>query len=244
MDPLSILAPAAVILFAGAFVRSSLGFGDAVLAMPLLAMVLGIKTATPLVALFASTIAASILLRNWRKADFQATWRLILSSLLGIPFGLFILTQFPETILKLCLGILIAGYGAYRIFRPDLSIGSRSWPAFVFGFFAGILGGAYNTNGPPIVIYGTLRKWAPRDFRATLQGYFFPTGLLIAVGHGAAGLWTPQVGKLYLVCLPFVAAGIYLGGKVNKSIKADLFAGIINAVLLGLGLMLILRAVL
>ena len=42
-----------------------------------------------------------------------------------------------------------------------------------FGFFAGILGGAYNTNGPPVVIYGSLRKWSPATFRATLQGYFF-----------------------------------------------------------------------
>lgn len=244
MDSFSILAPAAVILFTGAFVRSALGFGDAVIAMPLLAMVIGIKTATPLVALFASTIAASILIRNWRKTDFQATWRLIISSLIGIPVGLIFLTQFSETILKLCLGTLVAGYGAYRIFRPGFSIGKASFPAYIFGFFAGILGGAYNTNGPPIVIYGTLRRWAPQDFRATLQGYFFPTGLLIVAGHGAAGLWTPQVGKFYLICLPFVAAGIFLGGRINRSIQGDLFIRIINCVLIVLGLVLIFRSTL
>jgi uncharacterized membrane protein YfcA len=240
---LSLLLPAALILFFGAFVRSALGFGDAVVAMPLLALVLGITTATPLVALVASTIALSILIKNWRKADFHATWRLIVASFAGIPIGLLFLTEVPETYLKLCLGILITGYGMYRILKPALSIGRAPLPAFLFGFFAGVLGGAYNTHGPPVVIYGTLRRWSPQDFRATLQGYFLPTGLMIAAGHGAAGLWTATVAKLYLLCLPCVGLGIFLGGKVNRSIRGDLFLSIINFVLIGLGLLLIFRAV-
>jgi uncharacterized protein len=244
MDLFPTIIPAALILFSGAFVRSALGFGDAVIAMPLLAMVMGIKTATPLVALFATTIASSILIRNWQKVDFQSTWRLILSSLAGIPLGLYFLTKIPESGLKLCLGVLIAGYGIYRLFQVGFFIEKPRWPAFLFGFFAGVLGGAYNTNGPPIVIYGTLKRWKSQDFRATLQGYFLPTGLLIALGHGASGLWTAQVGKLYLICLPCVAAGIFLGGKINRSIRADHFIKIINCVLIGLGLMLIYKAIL
>lgn len=241
MIPLSLIAITGFILFTGAFIRSSLGFGDAVFAMPLLALVLGIKTATPLVALFASTIAVSILARNWRKADFQATWRLILSSLPGIPIGLYLLTGLPENVLKIVLGSMIAGYGIFRLLRPRISIGRVPLLTFIFGFFAGILGGAYNTNGPPIVIYGTLRNWPPQHFRATLQGYFLPTGFLIAAGHGAAGLWTGRVWSLYLLCIPFVAAGIFIGGRVNRSLRGDLFSSIIHWVLVLLGLMLILK---
>ena len=39
------------ILFISTFIRSTLGFGDALLAMPLLTLIIGVQTATPLVAL-------------------------------------------------------------------------------------------------------------------------------------------------------------------------------------------------
>ena len=72
------------------------------------------------------------------------------------------------------------------------------------GFIAGSFGSAYNTNGPFIVIYGTIHKWSPEKFRATLQGYFLPTGLLIVISHGFGCLWNHQVFKLYLMTLPVV----------------------------------------
>src|SRR5262249_25397617 len=50
--------------------------------------------------------------------------------------------------------------------------------AWLFGFTGGVLGGAYGMNGPPLVVYGSLRHWSPEHFRATLQGYFLPASLL------------------------------------------------------------------
>ncbi|MCK4932915.1 MAG: hypothetical protein KAT01_12145, partial [Candidatus Aminicenantes bacterium] len=65
-----------VIFFISTFVRSSLGFGDALVAMPLLTLVVGLKTATPTVALVATTISITILVKNWKIADLKATFRL------------------------------------------------------------------------------------------------------------------------------------------------------------------------
>ena len=78
-----------VILFVSTLIHSTLGFGQALIAMPLLAMVVELKTATPLVAFVLMTIAVVILLRNWRVVDLSAVWRLVLSSCFGIPVGLF-----------------------------------------------------------------------------------------------------------------------------------------------------------
>jgi hypothetical protein len=50
---------------------------------------------------------------------------------------------------------------------------------------AGVLGGAYGMNGPPLVIYGSLRGSSPQHFRATLQGYFFRRASRVS---GATGL--------------------------------------------------------
>lgn len=234
---------ALAILFISTFVRSSLGFGDALIAMPLLTLVVGLKTATPTVALVASTIAVTILVKNWKVADFKATFRLILSSFLGIPVGLVLLKGLDEDFMKILLGAFLLLYGLYNLTKPHLKeMRDRLGLAALFGFLAGALGGAYNTNGPLIVIYGTFRRWPPGRFRATLQSYLLPTGFLILLGHGISGLWTSQVFHLYLFSLPVVFLAIYVGGKAHRSMTQKHFERYVDFALICMGIILIWRS--
>jgi uncharacterized membrane protein YfcA len=234
-----------VIFFVSTFIRSSLGFGDALVAMPLLTMVVGLKTATPTVALVATTIAVVILAKNWRIAELKATFRLVLSSFIGIPVGLVLLKGVDEDITKSLLGAILILYGLYNLLKPHLiKISGGIGPAFFFGFIAGILGGAYNTNGPPVVIYGRLRRWAPDRFRATMQSYLLPTGFLILLGHGLSGLWTPQVFRYYILSLPIVFFAIYIGGKAHRAMTQRHFDRFVNAALICMGAALIIRSAL
>ena len=233
-----------VILFVSTFIHSTLGFGQALIAMPLLAMVVELKTATPLVAFVLMTIAAIILLRNWRVADLNAVWRLVLSSCFGIPVGLFLLKGVPEGLMKVFLGTVVILFSLYNLVNRHLKIIDRhrvnggSGLAYLFGFVAGVLGAAYNTSGVVITIYATLRDWSPDRFRSTLQSYFVFTGLLILASHGLAGLWTPYVFRLYGTSLPLILVGIFLGGKLSRLIPQGQFDGYVNVGLLIMGLLL------
>lgn len=242
MSQTSLVAAAVGIIFLAAFVRSALGFGDAVIAMPLLAALLGLRTATPLVAFMGPTIAVLILARHWRKGDWKASTRLIVSSLVGIPIGIYLLTRLPEAPLKIALGLIILVYGLFGILRPSLRIrNEKAALPYLVGFVAGILGGAYNTNGPLVVIYGRLREWPPERFRVTLQAYFLPAGIFILLGHGAAGLWTHQILTLYLWALPALLLGVWAGGRLNRNLSGSRFGRFVDAALVAMGAFLIIR---
>jgi len=238
----ALTAAVVLILFFSTLVRATLGFGDALLAMPVLALLVGIRTAAPLVAMAAPVIAALILVRNWRLADARAAARLILATLLGIPVGLFFLKNVNEDAVNLVLAGVLLLYGLIRI------LGLRAWRlknekfALIFGFAAGLLGGAYNTNGPPVVVYGTLRGWDPARFRATLQGYFLPTGGAILVGHGLAGLWTGRVITLFLWSLPAIVAAVIFGSKLHRAVPAARFERWVYFALLALGAGLLIKS--
>jgi hypothetical protein len=239
------LIPVVGIIFVAALVRSALGFGDAVVAMPLLAMVIGLKTATPLVAFMGPTISLLILMKGWTAGDMKAAARLIAASLLGIPLGVYGLARLPEEPLKIALGALILLYGIFGLARPGARIrNEKAWLPWLVGWTAGVLGGAYNTNGPPVVAYGMLKGWPPEGFRATLQGYFLPTGLMILAGHGIAGLWTGEVVKIYLYSLPAIGLGVVLGGLVNRKLTHDLFAKLVYGFLILMGGILLVRTLL
>jgi uncharacterized membrane protein YfcA len=226
-----------VILGASAFVRSAIGFGDALIAMGLLTDWVGLQTATPLVALISTLISLSILASQWQQVNIKAVIPLLLSTGIGIPIGLVVLKFAPEAIARALLGVMLVAYGAYGLSGLKLPRMATDRWAGLFGLIAGVLGGAYNTNGPPIVIYGTLRRWDPEQFRLTLQSYFFFANFLILAGHAVSGLWTVQVWSLVVLSLPAVALSIWLGGLVNRRIKPALFEKLVFALLLILGLL-------
>ena len=82
-------------------------------------------------------------------------------------------------------------------------------------------------NGPPLVIYGSMRRWSAQHFRATLQGYFLPASLIGLIGYAAVGLWSPAVTRYFLVSLPGAVAAIVIGRMLNKQLKGDGFFKVI-----------------
>ena len=110
---------------------------------------------------------------------------------------------------------------------------------FGLGVLSGIFGGAYNVSGPVAVLYGGLRRWPPEVFRASLQGYFIATSLLIATSHGVTGLWSAQVWRLYAFALPLTAAAIFAGHKLAKRVPQGRLERLIDVAIVLLGLTLI-----
>lgn len=233
--PLTELVYVLLVVGAGAFIRAAVGFGDDLLAMPLLALVIGLQIATPLVGIVSLLVTIVLLATSWRSVNLAASWRLIAASALGAPVGLWVFIHVDEWMMHVVLGGVLIGYGAYNLLRPGLPpLHNERW-AFPFGFVAGILGSAYNTSGPPVIIYGTMRRWSPEVFRATLQGFFLINGMMIAAGHAVAGLWTAQVLWLTLLTLPALALGMLAGIAAQRRISPDAFSRVVFVLLIVLG---------
>ena len=242
LDFVSLVLPVVSILVLSAFVRGMIGFGNALIAMPLLALVVSIQIASPVVALANLTGILIVLAGSWRSVDYRAAWRLTLSSLIGIPIGLFFIKSANESLVRILLGAILVLFGLYYLIAPRLPYLRGEGASYAFGLASGVLGGAYNTNGPPIVLYGALRRWAPASFRATLQGVFLPTNLMVIVGHVLAGLATPAVLKLYAYSLPLMLVATLLGMRLTRRIPQEQFNRIVYAFLVAMGVLLIVRA--
>jgi hypothetical protein len=124
----------------------------------------------------------------------------------------------------------------------ELKHDRRAW-LLVCGFFAGVLGGAYGMNGPPLVIYGAMRRWTAPHFRATLQGYFLPASIIGMGGYWLAGLWTPAVTHYYLLSLPVTVLGVFLGRVINHRLRGEAFVKYLYFGLSGIGALLLVQAI-
>lgn len=220
--------------FAATLVRSTFGFGESLVAVPLFVLVMPVDVAVPLAVLISIVVALVVVIHDRKSIHVASAISLILYAALGIPLGLALLLYVDERAVKIALGCLIASYSAYSLLakrRLRLERDDRRW-LFACGFLSGVLGGAYGLNGPPLVVYGNLRQWTPQHFRATAQAYFLPASLLGFIGYAARGLATVTLAHTFLLCLPAVLTAIFLGRYLNRRLAGAtyyryLFAGLI-----------------
>jgi uncharacterized membrane protein YfcA len=233
-----------LVLFLATLIRSAFGFGEALIAVPLLALVVPVEIAAPVAVLGSITVALIAVVQDWRHVHVRSAGWLVLSTVVGIPLGLLLLKAVAEPIVKGGLATVIIAFSSYSLLSRQKRELHNDKSAWIFGFFAGVLGGAYGMNGPPLVIYGSLRKWSPQHFRATLQGYFLPASLIGMGGYWLAGLWTPVVTRFYLLSLPGVLLATYLGRVLNRRMDAHQFLFYVQLSLVVIGAVLLLQAVL
>ncbi len=232
-----------VVVFLATLIRSAFGFGEALVAVPLLALLIPVEVAVPLAVLLSVTVAGVIVLQDWRSVHFRSAGKLVLATLAGIPLGLLLLKMVEERMIKLLLAVIIIAFSSYSLVdrrRGELKDDRLAW---LFGFAGGILGGAYGMNGPPLVVYGALRRWSPEHFRATLQGYFFPASLVGLAGYYVTGLWVPDVTRFYIWSLVPTLLAVLLGRALNRRMKGHRFLVYVHAMLILIGIMLLINVV-
>jgi uncharacterized membrane protein YfcA len=227
------------VIFLATTIRSAFGFGEALIAVPLLALLIPVEVAVPLATLVSITVAAVVLLQDWRHVQFRGAWRLVVATFFGIPLGLWLLTAAAEYVVKAILAGVILTFSLYCLVsrRPPALKDDRL--AWLFGFAAGVLGGAYGMNGPPLAIYGTLRRWSAEHFRATLQGYFLPASLTSLCGYGLTGVWSHAVTHFYWLSLPVVLAAILLGRAISRRLHGPRFLVYVHSGLIVVGAVLL-----
>lgn len=237
-----ILIQVLAIVFFASTIRAAFGFGEALIAVPLLALIIPINVAAPVAVLISITIASVFVLKDWRHVQFRSVFWLLLATLVGTPLGLFLLHLANEQAVKFILAFVIIGFSSFSLLGWMKAMFHNDRHAWLFGFGAGVLGGAYGMNGPPLVVYGTLRAWTPQQFRATLQGYFLPASLIIMGGYWLTGLWTPEVTYYYLVSLPEVLVAMVLGRVISRNLSGHSFFRAIYVGLVAVGILLLFQA--
>lgn len=235
---MDLLLPMGVILLA-AFTQSLSGFGVALVSMALLPGLVDVQVATPFVALVALTLEFFLLLRYRVEMNIRLVKPIALASILGIPIGVWALKRVDEDLFLFILGVVVTGYALYALLNLRLpKLRHQLW-SYGVGFVAGILGGAYNTSGPPVILYGNSQGWSPGEFKGNLQGFFLVNSIFVIANHALLHNLTSRVWEYYLWSLPAIGLGLILGISLDRYINPELFRKLVLIMLVGMGIRLI-----
>ena len=197
-------------------VRGFSGFGSALIYLPLMSAVFGPKIAAPTFVVADIITGAVFLAGVWQKAHYREVLIMAAAALGAVQVGTLILQHADPIVLRWGLSILVglvvivlaSGWRYHG--RPHLSI------TIAVGLLAGLLGGALQISGPPIIVYW-LGSGFPADvLRANFFAYFslFSFGTLIT--YTFHGLVTPFVLALGVFTTLMMIAGMWVGSQLFK----------------------------
>jgi uncharacterized membrane protein YfcA len=213
-----------------AFAQSVSGFGSALVAVPLLSVLAGPRTAVVTITALSIAMTALATARERRHVQWQVAGALAATGLLGMPLGLVLLTALDPRALTLVIAALVLAVTVL------LACGWSAHPGPWSRRSAGVLSGAMLTstgmNGPPLVITLQAMRLRPDSFRATLQAVFCSQDVAAVVGFVAVG----QMSRTALVAiaagLPGLPLGWLLGDRVFTGIDPAVFRRVVLGMLL------------
>ncbi len=227
-----------IFLLAG-FVQGMTGFGSALVAIPLLSLVIDIKSAVPLCILNSLVITTYLSLKMRRHLEMKKIAPICVAAVPGIIVGSTILKRVSSTLIQTVLGVLLIAYSLFSLFSTPKPRKLHTAWSYVAGFLSGAIGAAFSAGGPPTIIYATLNDWKKDTIKATLSGFFLFNSYLIAAVHAVNGLTTLEIFTYFMISAPFVLLGTVLGTICYGKIPRELYLQIIFAFLTAMGIIMI-----
>ncbi len=202
-----------VTVFAAGFMRGFVGFGAALIIVPVLSLVFGPKAAVAMLIVIDLPGVLQLLPVAVRHAERAIVLPITIMLVLVAPIGGFILVSVDPKIMKIaisclviCMVVLIASGGQLR---GQVKIGIL----LAAGALAGLVQGAAGIGGPPVVAVALARPGDPFQQRANVIGVMSAVALAAVPTLLFYGLFTWQVIKVSLVLIPIYMGAVALGSR-------------------------------
>jgi uncharacterized membrane protein YfcA len=237
-----------VVFFLAHFTEAIVGFGSTLLVLAFGGV--PIKDLLPVLIPMNLTLSSLMTLQSRRDIS-PILWRQILPwSLLGLPLGMVLYRTLSTQRMQGLFGailLLVLLWEAFQAFQArrlakkrldalvqsaeaeataDIAPASRPlsrWQGRVWLFFGGIVQGLYAAGGPFIVYFTSRQGLDKSAFRATLATLWMILYILLFTTLLVRGEWLPHHQKAYLTALPTVFLGLWLGQRLHRMIREDIF---------------------
>jgi uncharacterized protein len=207
--------PAAIVIaiLAGT-VRGFSGFESALIYIPLLSIIYGPATAAASFVIVDFVTGLSFGVRIYRLCQWREVVPLAAASAAVIPLGAIVLKTTDPTILRVAISLLVLSGAAALAFGWRYHVSPSIGTTAAVGMFAGLIGGAVQIAGPPVIIFWLGSRHTAAVARANLVAYFMIFVVISLAVYAGMHLLTPDVVALAAVLAPIHVAASMIGARL------------------------------
>ena len=240
-DPSIYLLILLVGAFTAALVQGATGFGSGLVLNAFWLHILEPSIAIPLNIFTCLLISGAPIYKLRKTLDFSKLKPFIIFGVIGIPFGMLLLTITDPRVFKASIGIFLVLYALLMLISSNFSIKvntNKSIDSFI-GLISGLMGGFAALGGLLPTIWVGLQKLPKNTQRGTYEPFIFITSIVAVISFAVAGLYTIQMAYDLLKILPALIIGSWLGVKIYHILDGEVFRGTILGLILAAGIVLL-----
>jgi len=241
----STIALVALIVFGAATVKGVAGLGFPLIAVPLVATIIGPPAAVVLIAV--PTVASNLFMVSQGGGSMvrlrQLAW-LIAGLLAGTAVGARLLRDISPTLLAVILGVIGVGYAGTALLRLPLRLPAAPGPgvSLVVGAVTGVIGGATTIYAPLVSAYVDTLRLARDEFVFWVTALFLIGTATQVLVYVQAGIYRGSLLSLaLLLCLPMLV-GTWIGTRLRGRLPEDRFRTLVLLLIFLSGANLLIRA--
>ena len=234
----------AVVVFVSYAIRGSTGFGG--VTVPLLALIMSVKTIAPMVTFLGLISSWIILQKDHRHVVWQALWRVLPWCAIGVAIGIYFFKTLDSRTIAKGLGVFAIVYGTHSMWRTVRAAPERRLPmraiAPIAGSVGGFVGALFGASaGMFFAMYLDLLKFPKVEFRATVAAILFGLGIMRGSGYLWAGAYDREALIICGAALPVMALGVWAGNHIHANLDQLKFKRFVAAILILSGVPLLMR---
>jgi len=204
-------------VFVAAIVRGYAGFGFSLLAITSLSLALPPAAVIPPVFMMEVAASLHLLPSIWKDVNWRALGLLWFGCLVATPIGVAFLASVPAAPMKIALGIaVLSAIGLLWSGYARKSMPSTA-ETIATGGIAGLLNGAFGIVAPPVIVFFFNSPAGAAVSRASLIAFFIGTDVMGLGFLAREGLVTLDGVKQFLIFVPALFVGQWLGARSFKA---------------------------
>jgi hypothetical protein len=239
MDEVAILL--LVCLFIACLIAAAIGFGDALIAIPLLAFFIDVRLAIVLISFWGIFLNIANCWKYWAHLDFPYVKKVVLGGIPGVVLGSLLISILPLYWIEFVLGSFLFIYVGVKFcaeWRKGRCIEkmaeNRPFPdrwLYFGGFNYGFFGGLISASGPISVILLEQTKHERESFIENFAATsLFLTIIKLGIFLGT-GLFPTDLFGVFLIGIPLIFLACSCGYRITPKIPVETFRKIILGVL-------------
>lgn len=234
-----------ILIFAGGAFLAALAAGLAGFAFALIVSALWLHVmppaqAVPLVVASGLAIHFVSLWRLRAGIRLDLLWPFLIGGMIGVPLGTLLLKGADPAVFKAAIGVFLIAYASFALLAPRLAVrGGGRLADGAIGSVGGVLGGAAGLSGVIPTIWCDLRAWSKEDQRGVYQPFILVMHGMTLAWLGGSGVIEEATVWLFVLALPPLALGTWLGLKLYALVDARVFRRILLLLLFVSGALLL-----
>ncbi len=225
-----------IVILLSNIIQGITGFAGTILAMPFSLKLVGMNVAVPVLNVLGLLSGVYVFAGNYKHVDKKVLGYILKVMAPCVLLGLFLkhLLSGNPSLLYYILGGIVLGISIHGLFSWFKKAGATESEKannssahkglmLLLLISSGIVHGMFVCGGPLLISFLTKKLPEKQAFRATISTTWIFLNGVILISQILGGMWTLPLLKTCAISLPFLFAGMFIGGLLYKKMSQRFF---------------------